>query len=115
MEVAMLPSTAASASARLNEGPASVVEPSRPTLTSEGAAETAGHRSSRAKTEPRSGSPVVAAANPAVKPKPASSSGAWLVKALLAFAVSYAVVSYYKASIMHSNERVPAPATAPSR
>jgi hypothetical protein len=111
----MLPSTTASASVRSNEVPASAGEPSRPTLTSEGAVEATAHRSSRVKTEPRPGSPAVAVVNPAVKPRPASGSGAWLVKALLAFAVSYAVVSYYKASVMHSNERVPVPATAPSR
>jgi hypothetical protein len=57
-------------------------------------------------------------ANPpaAAKPKAASSSGAWLVKALLAFAVSYAAVSYYRASVMHSGgDRVPEPSPASSR
>jgi hypothetical protein len=93
-----------------------VAEPSRPTLTSEGTLERAANRTSRAKTEPRSGPPIVVTPAAAAKPKTAGSSGAWLVKALLAFAVSYAVVSYYKASVMHSaGERVPDPAPASSR
>ena len=96
-------------------------EPSRPTLTSEGALEvaaSASRSSSRAKTEPRSVPPVAAAAAVRVTaPLAASggSAGAWLVKALLAFAVSYAAVSYYKASLAHGTDPSPSPPPASSR
>ena len=101
---------ALAASAQPADAPPSVSEPSRPTLTSEGALDSgAVKRASRAKAELRSAPPA------AVKPKAASSSGAWLVKALLAFAVSYAVVSYYRVSVMHSSaDRVPDPVPASS-
>ena len=94
-------------------------EPSRPTLTSEGALEAAAPaavRASRAKTEPRSASAVAAPALRAATPRaPSGSAGAWLVKALLAFALSYAAVSYYRANVMHGTERPPSPAPASSR
>ncbi len=105
---------ALAATAQPADAPPSVSEPSRPTLTSEGALDSgAVKRASRAKAEPRSAPPKPPAR---AKPKTASSSGAWLVKGLLAFAVSYAVVSYYRVSVMHSGaDRVPDPVPASSR
>jgi hypothetical protein len=101
--------------AKTTDAPSSVAEPSRPTVASEGALESAANRT-RVKTEPRSGRPAIVTPAVATKPKTAGSPGAWLVKALLAFAVSYAVVSYYKASVMHSSGgAVPDPAPASSR
>jgi len=113
MAAVTLPANVASAIAAQ---PADAPATSRPTLTSEGAPEVAAQRTSKAKTEPRSGPPIVAKPVAAAKPKTSGSSGAWLVKALLAFAVSYAVVSYYKASVMHSGgDRASDPAPASSR
>jgi hypothetical protein len=106
-------STASTTTVQLPDAPLSASEPSRPTLTSEGAPDSAVKRASKAKTEPRSGPPVVAAT---AKSKQTSNSGAWLVKALLAFAVSYAIVSYYRASVMRpGDDRVPEPAPASSQ
>ncbi|HEY1535051.1 MAG TPA: hypothetical protein VGF76_13585, partial [Polyangiaceae bacterium] len=117
MAAVSLPVTAAAmTAAQSTDGPISVAEPSRPTLASEGALESVANRTSRVKTEPRSGGPVIVTPAVAAKAKTAGSPGAWLVKALLAFAVSYAVVSYYKASVMHSGgSAVPDPAPASSR
>ena len=107
---------AAAMATQPTDAPPSVPEPSRPTLASEGALASASNRASRAKTVPRSGAAIAAPAAATAKPKTASRSAAWLVKALLAFAVSYALVSYYKASVMHSSgDRVPDPAPASSR
>ncbi|MEO8906026.1 MAG: response regulator [Polyangiaceae bacterium] len=95
-------------------------EPSRPTLASEGSLEVASPtaaRVSRAKTESRSGAAVVVApaARAAAPAPPPGSAGSWLVKALLAFAVSYAAVSYYRANVMPGIEPSPSSAPAPSR
>ncbi len=107
MAAVSLPVTvAAVTAAQPTEGPISVAEPSRPTLTSEAALESVASRTSRrVKTEPRAGRPVIVTPAVAAKAKTAGSPGAWLVKALLAFAVSYAIVSYYRASVMHSEWR----------
>lgn len=95
-------------------------EPSRPTLASEGALEAASPvagRASRAKPESRSGSVVVVApaARTAAPEAQRGSAGSWLVKALLAFAVSYAAVSYYRANVMQVIEPPPSPGPASSR
>jgi DNA-binding response OmpR family regulator len=98
----------------------SPAEPSRPTPTSEGGAEAAplaAKRSSALKSELRSAAPTSKASSaPVAKPKPASGSGAWFVTALLAFAVSYAIVSYFRASPPHpAGDAPPGPLPASSR
>jgi DNA-binding response OmpR family regulator len=71
-------------------------------------------RASGARQEARSVAPAAQAA--AVAPRPSTgSAAAWLVKALLAFAVSYAAVSYYKASVAQSPDHSPSPAPASPR
>ncbi|MEP7049406.1 MAG: hypothetical protein ABJB12_03595, partial [Pseudomonadota bacterium] len=67
-----------------------------------------------AKPAPRS-SPAAAGASAASQRASRGSAAGWLVKALLAFAVSYAAVSYYKATVTLGTDHSPGPTPTSSR
>jgi hypothetical protein len=89
---------------------------SEPSLTSDGALEAAASVPKPARASNAVARSAASATQQAVaKAKPAG-AGAWLVRALLAFLVSYAVVSYFRANATRvGNELPPSPAPAASR